>query len=130
MKGLPDMSSWTHFCRSTKNLQVGDGWVDVIKDDSRLHRVTVSEVAEGYILRGIVARKTVVNALPDLDLRIWRINRATQIVGFRINERDILIGEAHVPKAGLTRDEFQTYLRKVATECDQLEYRLTGKDSE
>jgi hypothetical protein len=124
------MSSWTHFCRRAPDLEVGDGWVDVSKDDSRRHRVNVREIGDAYVLHGIVARKAVVNALTDLELRVWRINRATQIVGFRITEKDTLIGEAHVPKLGLTSEEFLTYLRKVATECDQLEYQLTGKDSE
>jgi hypothetical protein len=41
-----------------------------------------------------------------------------------------MVGEAWTPKAGLSRDEFLAYVRRVATECDLFEYHLTGKDRE
>jgi hypothetical protein len=53
-----------------------------------------------------------------------------QLVGFRLDQKGRLVGEAWVPKAGLTRDEFLLYAKRVADECDLFEYHLTGKDRE
>lgn len=41
-----------------------------------------------------------------------------------------IVGEAWVPKAGLAREDFLLYVRRVAAECDLFEYQLTGKDRE
>jgi hypothetical protein len=40
------------------------------------------------------------------------------------------VGEAWIPKAGLTESEFQLYVRTLAIEADRFEYALTGRDSE
>jgi hypothetical protein len=45
-------------------------------------------------------------------------------------KKDRLIAECHVPKHGLTEDEFQFYLRTIAIEADRLEFLLTGRDVE
>ena len=68
--------------------------------------------------------------MPDLPIQVWLRNRATALVGFRIDSRGRLVGEALVPKAGLTAEEFQIYVRAVAVQCDRLEYLLTGRDQE
>jgi len=52
------------------------------------------------------------------------------LMGFRIDRRGRLVGEAWVPKAGLTGEEFQLYVRHLAVEADRFEYGLTGRDSE
>lgn len=46
------------------------------------------------------------------------------------DRRGRLVGEAWVPKAGLTGHEFQLYVRHLAVEADRFEYRLTGRDFE
>ena len=51
-------------------------------------------------------------------------------MGFRIDHRGRVVGEAWVPKAGLSAAEFQLYLRTAAVECDRFEYVLTGRDAE
>ncbi|AUX27009.1 uncharacterized protein SOCEGT47_075820 [Sorangium cellulosum] len=51
-------------------------------------------------------------------------------LGFRLEDRGRLVGEAWIPKAGLSVEEFATCVRQVAVECDRLEYLLTGKDAE
>jgi hypothetical protein len=40
------------------------------------------------------------------------------------------VGEALVPKAGLSTQEFQLYVRTVAVEADRFEFVLTGRDRE
>ena len=62
--------------------------------------------------------------------RIWKRNRATQLVGFRIDDRSRLVAEAWVLKIGVTPEEFQLYVRTVAKESDRFEFLLTGRDVE
>lgn len=53
-----------------------------------------------------------------------------QLVGFRMDQKGRLVGEAWMPKVGLGREEFLLYVRRVASECDLFEYSVTGKDCE
>jgi hypothetical protein len=99
-------------------------------DNRRRHRLDVRETDQTYVLTGVVARQAVFADVPDAALRAWRRNRSTQLVGFRVDRKGRLVGEAWVPKAGLVRSEFLLYVMRVATECDLFEYHLTGKDRE
>ncbi len=62
------------------------------------------------------------------DLLAWERNRASDIVGFKLDGRGRLIGEAWVPTVGLDAEEWAFYVRTVAEACDRLEYLLTGRD--
>ena len=124
------MPSWRQFCRGEDDLYVNGDNVEVMASNERRHRVSVRETADSYELMAIVARPAAINLIPDVPLRAWRRNRAMQLVGFRIDHKGRLIGEAWVPKAGLERDEFLLYIRRVASECDLFEYHLTGTDRE
>ena len=124
------MADWRAFCQSAKDLLLGTDWIDVSKDDGRKHRIYVQDSGDNYSLSGIVVSRSVVDAMHEPDRRVWQRNRAMQLIGFRVNSKSQIVGEALVPKAGLTREEFLLYLRRVAIECDQLEYQLTGKDDE
>jgi hypothetical protein len=42
-------------------------------------------------------------------------------VGFKIDGRGRLVGEAWVPPAGLNREEWSVYVRAVARACDRVE---------
>ena len=94
----------------------------------RHQRISISETAETFELTSIVARAAAICDIPDVALRAWRRNQAMQLVGFRLDQKGRLLGEAWVPKAGLTRDEFLLCVKRVADECDLFEYHLTGKD--
>jgi hypothetical protein len=98
--------------------------------DDRSHRVRVSESEDEFVLHAFVVRRSVVASIPDLPLRVWQRNRVMSMMGFRIDKHGRLVGEAWVPKAGLTNSEFQQYLRHLAVEADRFEYELTGRDSE
>jgi hypothetical protein len=124
------MADWRSFCRNAKNMRLGTDWVDVLKNDGRKHRIYVADSNDAYLLSGIVVRRSVLNAMHEPFRRVWQRNRAMQLVGFRVNSNEQIVGEALVIKDGLTREEFLLYLRRVAIECDQLEYQLTGKDDE
>ena len=41
-----------------------------------------------------------------------------------------MLGEAWVPSAGLTAEEFRVYVHTVAAESDRFEQQLTGLDKE
>jgi hypothetical protein len=122
-------ADWIRFCRA-KDLTVDEPHVDVRFRDERRHRVTVKDEGDAYLISGFVVRQAMVTSLPDLPIQTWIRNRATQLVGFRIDQRLRLVGEAWLPKLGLTSAEFQLYLRTVASECDRFEYILTGRDIE
>jgi hypothetical protein len=123
-------NDWRTMCNAT-DLKVDDTEVTVTFPDQRSHRVTVSEVGEEFLLNAIVARPATVRAAGDsLPLDTWVRNRAVNLVGFRIDEKDRLVSESWVPKAGLTAEEFQFHLRSIAIESDRFEYALTGRDVE
>lgn len=123
------IAEWPRFCRA-KDLLLDGRYVDVVFGDRRRHRVSVDDEGEDYRVSAVVVRQAVVSSTPNLAIRAWGRNRATTLVGFRIDERGRLVGEAWVPKPGLTAEEFQLYLRAVAGECDRFEYLLTGRDVE
>jgi hypothetical protein len=58
----------------------------------------------------------------------WRRNRASDLVGFKVDGRGRLIGEAWVPVAGLDPGEWRPYVTAVAQACDRTEYLLSGRD--
>ena len=123
---------WHRLCTGERLKVDGDG-VDVeFGEDGnhRRHRVQVGLAEGGYRLTAFVAKQAVVANQEGLTARIWQLNRSTRIVGFRIDRKGRLIGEARVPGAGLTAPEFQFVVRRVAAECDRLEYVLTGRDVE
>jgi hypothetical protein len=61
-------------------------------------------------------------------LLAWRRNRASDLVGYKVDGRGRLIGEAWVPTAGLDTDEWRIYVAAVALGCDRTEYLLSGRD--
>jgi hypothetical protein len=113
-----------------QGLRVDRDGIDVQFADERRHRVRVEEGTEELCLSGVVAGRDVLQGMEGLALRAWRRNRSTQLVGFRIDQEGRLVGEARVPTAGLSQEEFVIYVRQVAAECDRLEFLLTGKDVE
>lgn len=122
-------AEWSRLCK-VKDFSVMDSLIDVQFASGRHHKVSVEEHKEVYLLSSIVVRRSVVSSFTDLPINAWLRNRAIDLVGFRIDRKKRLIGEAWVPKAGLTPEEFQLYVRTVAMECDQFEFFITGKDAE
>jgi len=96
----------------------------------RRQRVEIRETSDTYEFVSVVVRPSVLASVPDVPLTAWRRNRAMQTVGFRVDRKGRLVGEAWVPKAGLSRDEFLFSVRRCAAGCDLFEFHLTGKDNE
>lgn len=120
---------WKGFCRGRK-LRVGENEVEVELADGRQHRVQITEHEDALHLSAVVGRASVVDGVENAALRIWQRNREMQIVGFRLDARGRLLGEAWIPRLGLTSEEFVMCLHTVALESDRLEFLLTGRDQE
>jgi len=112
------------------DFSVDGSTVGVTLQYGREHSVEVIEQENEMILRAFVVKQSIVTSLPDLPLEIWKRNRNVNLVGFRIDKKDRLIAECTIPIHGLTREEFQFYLRTIAVEADRLEFLLTGRDQE
>ncbi|MEO8501261.1 MAG: hypothetical protein ABI565_10125 [Vicinamibacteria bacterium] len=124
------MAEWRRLCQGAHGVSLeGDDRV-LVAVGERHQRIDILETPETFELKSVVVRQSTVASLPDLALRAWRRNRAMQLVGFRIDQKGRLIGEAWVPRVGLTRDEFLITLQRLAAECDLFEFHLTGKDRE
>ena len=122
-------ADWVHLCHAD-DLDVAGHCVTVAFADGRNHRVAVEDCGGEYRLCAFVVRQAVVSKRPELPKKVWSRNLSTPLVCFRIDNRRRLVGEAWVPKAGLSAEEFQLYLRNLAVECDRFEYVLTGRDVE
>jgi hypothetical protein len=121
--------NWQQLCK-TEGIASDDDGVEVKFDNGRSQKVAVEDHGDAFLLRTIVARQAVVNEVPDAALRAWVRNRSAFLVGFRVDERGRVVGEAWVPKPGITNSEFQMVLRHLATESDRFEFQLTGEDRE
>lgn len=130
------MAEWPRFCR-TNDFLVEEPDVSVYFPSGRRQRVRVHE--EGELLRlesTALGRIAVDNLVSEGDedtegalaLRILRRNRSAPLVGFRWTPRGKIVVESHVPRLGLSRDEFRLHLMCVAREADWLELLLTGED--
>jgi hypothetical protein len=121
--------NWRQFCKA-EGFASNDNGVEVRFDSGRSQKVAVEDHGDAFLLRSVVARQAVVNEVPDAALRAWVRNRSAFLVGFRVDERGRVVGEAWIPKPGITSSEFQMVLRHLATESDRFEFQLTGQDRE
>jgi hypothetical protein len=124
----PITIDWRQLCDRSDVVYVDGEAIQVLLADERRKRIAIRETADSFELSGIVARPSEIEAVPDVSLRAWRRNQGIQLVGFRFERRDRLVGETWIPKPGLGRDEFLLYTKHLAAECDLFEYHLTGKN--
>jgi hypothetical protein len=119
---------WRRLAR-TAGHTVRDDSIEVAFDDGRRQVVHVEESKEGVLrLWSIAAQPAVVRDLIDPHLQVWRRNRVTELVGFRLDRRGRIIGDVLPPSLGLTSKEWNLYVAAVARACDRFEYVLTGQD--
>jgi len=108
-----------------------DGVLQLELGDGREHRVKVVEVdADTLRVDAVVCHASALSGLDDVALRVWRRNRGTRLVSFRIAQGGAVTGHAWVPRFALAADELALYIKTVATECDRFEFLLTGQDLE
>lgn len=120
---------WHRFAQA-RDLEIEPGCLLVRFPDGRGHRLRVIEKDDGWLLRGLIVRHARSNYDAEPAFAAARRNRNFRLFGLRLDEKGSLIGESHVPMAGLTASEFQTHARHVAAACDRLEYLITSGDRE
>lgn len=109
---------------------VDGNWIRVLLTEERSHKVKVKAEPDSIQMKAMVARADRIHGMKDIAIHIWMRNRATALVGFRLDEKGNLIAESWIPKIGLTGQEFKLMVRSLAIEADRFEYALTGKDWE
>ena len=120
---------WKNYCR-TNGLKTEENDIQVSLDTGRRQNVRVEDDVETFHLISLVATKAIIDRLVDASIRAWQRNRSATLVSFRVDHKGRMVGESWVPKAGLTGDEFQLYVKNLAIECDRFEQQLTGRDVE
>jgi hypothetical protein len=121
-------ADWRRLARSSGH-SVRDDAIEVTFSDERRQIVHVEESNDGtFRLWSVAAPPAVVRGLAEPRLQVWRRNRVTELVGFRLDKRGRIIGEALLPSPGGTAEEWDLYVRAVARACDRFEYVLTGQD--
>jgi len=110
----------------TAGLALSGDRIVVELPQSRRHEVRVEARDGAWRIWAKAVRST---GEPEDDaLRCWKHNRGESLTSFRIDERNWLIGEASVPFAGATSEEFAEVVRAVAIDCDRVELLRTGRD--
>ena len=101
------------------------------KGESRRHVVRLCEAEGGIRMEATVATARTLDSMDEHNEPhrwAWRRNRASNLVGFRVDTQQRLLAEAVAPTIGLTEEEFVTYLIGVAAEADRMELVLTARD--
>jgi hypothetical protein len=122
-------ASWKTLCNNRAFHLDGNGF-SVELGEARHHRVVVEESEDALLLRSVVMGPADIERANLTATRIWEMNRALTLVGFRIDTRNRLVGEASIPRAGLTANDFQAIALNLAAECDRYEFMFTGRDQE
>lgn len=124
-------TDWRALSREAGLSISGDGLVVAVPGD-RQQQVFVEEGdAQALRVWSVAAPPSRVEAAASgesVHLVAWRRNRASDLVGFKIDGRGRLVGEAWVPTAGLDAEEWRVYVTAVAHACDRTEYLLSGRD--
>ena len=120
---------WHRFCR-TKRYGINGEVVTVALHDGRAHNVRVIDEGDDWRFEARVGQRGVTLELAELRLITWRRNRTTDLVGFRLDARERVYGEARLARDGTDAEEFRLVLDTVALESDRFELMLTGRDVE
>jgi len=99
-------------------------------DLERRQQIRVDDSLPDVIrLWSVVARPAELREVDPL-MTAWRRNRLSELVGFTLDARGRMIGEAWVFLERLTQAERKVYVLAFARACDRSEYLLTGRDRE
>lgn len=120
---------WMRACRGAGMTVQGD-FIDVPLGHEGRHRVHLLEEDDMVRLTAVVQRAVRVEHAADLEADVLDRNRASRLVGYRLDDRGRLVGEALLPAAGLEGEEIAFRLKVLAADCNRFEYALTGGDVE
>jgi hypothetical protein len=123
-------TEWQELCRSAQ-IAIRENEIDVLCGPSRHQRVYVDDTDPQLIrLWAIVATRGAAEQVHEVALQARKMNRFRELVRFKISEYGRMIGECWVPIAGISADEWRTYVNILARACDRLECLWTGRDIE
>lgn len=122
-------ADWARWC-ARKGLKTIEPGVLEVSLGERRHVVRIEEAGDDLRVSATVARPSAVREVDDLPLRLALRNRRIPVIGFRLDQRGGVLGEAWIARAGLEPDELAFVVRRAAVECDRFEFELTGKDVE
>ena len=121
-------ADWRRLTRDA-GLTVREDAIQVGFEDKRTQRVWVDDTDPAVMrIWSIAATPSALRETPDPNLFAWQRNRLSDLVGFKTDRRGRVVGEAWVPRSGLTPEEWALYVGTVARACDRVEYLLTGRD--
>lgn len=123
------MASWHRLCQASDLTREEHG-VLVRFEGGRSHFVKVSETDDTIEMAAKIATTGQDSDPEGIAEALWRRNRSAQLVSFKTDRWRRVVATAWCPKAGLTAEEFQLVLRKLASESDRFEFLLTGRDRE
>jgi hypothetical protein len=106
--------------------------VAVVVPGGRRQAVRASRTGSTYVFASTaVARRYLQDLAPErVAALVWQRNQAGEVVAFGVDARGRLVGRAELPCGMLTTANARFLVERVASECDRLEYLLTGGDHE
>ena len=98
--------------------------------NGRQQLINILQHAELYLLTSVILKRGRVEKIGREKILplIWQRNRETNLVAFSIDKQGRLIGSIEQLTETADVNELCLYLERLAQECDQLEYLLTGKE--
>ena len=124
------MNDWRAFSKKAK-VVVEDHTILVELSEGRSQKVFVEDEGEDGYFRAwsiAVGASSMSATHESPEFFAWRRNHLSDLVGFKIDRKGRLIGEAWIPAEGLDAEEWAIYIKALAQSCDRIEYMLTGKD--
>ena len=122
------MRDWKQYCSNKQAYNIKGDVVTVELSKNRKHDIRVIELQHGYKLRGRVLEHK--NCLPDIDIfkKIGEGNRNIYFAAFHFDNDRNVVGESWIPEESMSSENFLMQMKKLALECDRMEFVLTGKD--
>lgn len=123
-------AEWSRLAREC-GLAIDDkGRLEVQCAGDRKHRVRIEETPDFLRIWSVVITRAALKSLDVDEVSFWEQNRYRELVGFKVDANGKLVGEAWLPRNGVSSEEFSFVVSLVAKACDDMEYLLTGRDSE
>ena len=109
-------------------INLTDDGVVVKFSNGRQQHISISQHGGQYRLKSIVLKRSSVEKIGRGKMLpfIWQRNRETNLVAFGLDKQNRLIGSIEQPLVTANSSEMLLYLERLAWECDNLEYLLSG----
>ena len=100
--------------------------------DGRRQDITIVRKGNYYVMTSTVLKEARARSkkIEELYPRLWKRNLQTDVVAFTFDKQSKLIGRIEQLASTVDAEELRFYIETLARECDQLEYLLTGVDTQ